>query len=66
MTYAKIEKTIFEFEAGHNSERKIKRQPVAYAEHFHGGFIQWHMVVICIWFVLFVTSQFDVILMFTN
>jgi len=24
-----------------------------------GGFIQWHMVVICIWCALFVTSQFD-------
>jgi len=32
---------------------------VAYAENFHGGFIQWHKVVICIWCVLFVTSQFD-------
>jgi len=28
-----------------------------------GGFIQWHMVVICIWCALFVTSQFDVIFM---
>jgi len=38
---------------------------VAYAENFHGrGFIQWHMVVICIWCALFVTSQFDVIFMF--
>jgi len=25
---------------------------------FMGGFIQWHMVVICIWCALFVTSQF--------
>ena len=24
-------------------------------------FIQWHMVIICIWCALFVTSQFDVI-----
>jgi len=39
---------------------------VAYAEIFHGGFIQWHMVVICIWGALFVTSQFDVICMFPN
>jgi len=31
-----------------------------------GGFIEWHMVVICIWFSLFVTSQFDVIFMFPN
>jgi len=23
---------------------------------FMGGFIQWHMVVICIWYALFVTS----------
>jgi len=31
-----------------------------------GGFIQWHLVVICIWCALFVTSQFDVIFMFLN
>ena len=30
------------------------------------GFIQWHMVIICVWYGLFVTSQFDVILMFPN
>jgi len=29
----------------------------AYAKNFHGGFIQWHMVVISIWCALFVTSQ---------
>ena len=29
---------------------------VAYAENFHGDFIQWHVVVICIWCALFVTS----------
>jgi len=28
-----------------------------------GGFIQWQMVVICIWCALFVTSPFDVIFM---
>jgi len=40
---------------------------MAYAENFHGGgFIQWHMVIICIWCVLFVTSQFDVICFQTN
>jgi len=33
---------------------------------FMGGFIQWHMVVICIWCALFVTSQYDVIFMFIN
>ena len=33
---------------------------------FMGAFIQRHMVVICIWCALFVTSQFDVIFMFTN
>jgi len=33
---------------------------------FMGGFIQWHVVVICIWCVLFVTSQFDVICIFPN
>jgi len=38
---------------------------VAYAENFHGVFfIQWHMVFICIWCALFVTSQFDVIFLF--
>jgi len=31
-----------------------------------GGFIQWHMVAICIWCDMFVTSQFDVILIFPN
>jgi len=25
---------------------------------FMGGFIQWHMVVFCIWCALLVTSQF--------
>ena len=29
-----------------------------------GGFIQWHIVVICIWCAFFVTSQFYVIFMF--
>jgi len=28
---------------------------------FMGDFIQWHIVVICIWCALFVTSKFDVI-----
>ena len=31
-----------------------------------GGFIQWHMVVICIWCAVFVTSRFDVIFTFPN
>jgi len=31
-----------------------------------GGFIQWHMVVICIWCALFITLQFDVIFMLPN
>ena len=31
-----------------------------------GRFNQWHMVDICIWCALFVTSQFDVIVMFTK
>jgi len=39
---------------------------VAHPENFYGGFIQWHMVVICIWCALFVTSQFDVICTFPN
>jgi len=33
---------------------------------FMGDFIQWHVVSICIWCALFVTSQFDVIFMFPN
>ena len=37
---------------------------VVYAVNFHGGLIQWPMVVICIWCVLFVTSQYDVIFIF--
>jgi len=28
---------------------------------FNGDFIQWHMVVICIWCTPFVMSQFEVI-----
>jgi len=39
---------------------------VAYAEKFHGGFIEWLMVTICIWSALFVTSQFHVIFLFPN
>jgi len=39
---------------------------VAYAENFHGGFIQWHMVLVCWWCVVFVMSQLDVIFMFPN
>ena len=40
----------------------ILSEPAAYAENFRGGgFIQRHMVVICIWCALFVTSQFDAI-----
>jgi len=40
---------------------------VAYAENFHGGvLVQGHMVVICIWCALLVTSQFDFISMFPN
>jgi len=31
-----------------------------------GGLVQGHMVAICIWCVLFVTSQFDIISMFPN
>ena len=39
---------------------------VAYAENFHGGVIQWHIVSICILCALFVTSQFDVIFMVSS
>jgi len=39
---------------------------VAYAEKFHGDFINRHVVAICIWCALFVTSQFHVIFMFPN
>jgi len=54
-----------------NSETMFKRGDwicaVAYTQKiFMGGFIQWHMVVICIWCVLFVTSQFDVMFMFPS
>jgi len=31
-----------------------------------GGFIHWHTQVFCIWRLLFVTSQFDVMFMFPN
>jgi len=31
-----------------------------------GGFVQWHMLAICIWCALFVMSQHDVILVFPN
>jgi len=31
-----------------------------------GDLVEGHMVVVCIWFALFVTSQFDVIFMFPN
>jgi len=33
---------------------------------FMGGFIQWHMIVICIWCALFVTSQFYVMFTFPH
>ena len=33
---------------------------------FMGGFIRWHMVVICLWCAVFVTSQFDDIFMFPD
>ena len=46
---------------------KAQGKPVAYAENFHGGvLVKGHMVVICIWCALFVTSQFDVMSMFPN
>jgi len=31
-----------------------------------GGFIHWHRVDICIWFALFLTSQFYVIVLFPS
>jgi len=31
-----------------------------------GVFTQWHKVVICTWCALFMTSQFDVLVMFPN
>jgi len=33
---------------------------------FMGGLVQGHMVVICIWCALFLTSQFDVMSIFPN
>ena len=51
----------------YSKKRKNCRRSVAYAENFHGGdLVQGHMVVICFWCALFVTSQFDVISMFPN
>ena len=45
----------------HTIHRFTVLRSVAYAENFHGGvLVQGHMVVICIWCALFVTSQFDV------
>jgi len=50
-----------------NESDRTGLSSVAYAENFHeGGFIQWHRVVICICCALFVTSQFDVIVLFPN
>jgi len=46
--------------------RSDSAHPVAYEENFRGGFIQWHMVIICTWCALYVTSQFDVMFMFPN
>jgi len=51
---------------GPNKVRPNLCQTVAILEIFMGGFVQWHMVVICIWCALFVTSQFDVIFIFPN
>jgi len=49
------------------SHKKVTFPAVAYAEIFHGGFVQeGRMVVICIWCALFVTSQFGVIVIFPN
>jgi len=48
-------------------ERYEETETVAYAENFHGGVsVKDHIVVICNWFALFVTSQFDVISTFPN
>jgi len=44
----------------------MENSGVCMQKMFMGGFIQWHMVVICIWCALFVTSQFDVIFAFPN
>jgi len=49
------------------SSRSSVFHSVAFAENFHGGgLVQGHMVVICIWCALSVTSQFNVISMFPN
>ena len=43
----------------------LKGKPKGKVTYLKGKvFIQWHMVVIFIWCVLFVTSQFDVIFLF--
>jgi len=50
-----------------NQTRTWTCSSVAYAENFHGRvLVQGHMVVICIYCALFVTSQIDVMSMFPN
>jgi len=52
---------------GGHEQKTVEKHSVAYAENFHGErFVQWHRVVICIWCALFVTSEFDVIVLFPN
>jgi len=47
-------------------QRQWMPEEVAHPEHFHGGVFQWHMVIICSWCALFLTSQLDVIFMFSS
>ena len=49
--------------AGPNAQLQLV---IATTQFSWGWLIQWHVVVICIWCALFVTSQFDVIFMFAN
>jgi len=53
--------------SGHRNAAEEIAADSGVRRNFHGGvFIQWHMVVICVWCALFVTSQFDVIFMFSS
>jgi len=49
-----------------SDSQKGNLQAVAYTEYFHGRFIKWHMMVVCVLCALFVTSQSDVIFLFPN
>jgi len=75
--YKESFRTIFEIRSEENKEqagRQVKRMAYFLAwtvsgvrrKFSWGVLVQGHMVVICIWCALFVTSQFDFISMFPN